>query len=85
MKNLTLAIVLVLGIAAGVTTYRYTMEADENPQKTFAATVLIGAVVTALAMYFWPSRPKMSREPFVLDPPAAPVIPPPQTVPMPTA
>ena len=85
MKNFTLAIILVLGIAAGVTTYRYVMEGDETPQKTFAATVLIGTLVAALAMYFVPGRPKISREPFVLDPPAAPVIPPPQSVPMPTA
>jgi len=85
MKNMYFIIVLVLGIATGVTVYRYTMEEDENPQKTFAATALIGAIVSGLAMYFFSSKPKISREPFVLDPPAAPVIPPSQSVQMPTA
>jgi len=84
--NTFVLIAIILGIAAGVTTYRYVLEDDETPQKTFAVTALIGAIVTGLAMYFLaPNKPKISSEPFQLDAPAVPVMNPPAAVPMPTA
>jgi drug/metabolite transporter (DMT)-like permease len=86
MKNTTLAIIIVLGIAVGVTAYRYIMDEDETPQKTFAVTAVIGALVAVIALYaFSTGRPKISREPFVLDAPLPPQIPAAQTVPMPVA
>ena len=61
MKNTTLAIIIVLGIAVGVTAYRYIMDEDETPQKTFAVTAVIGALVAVIALYaFSTGRPKIS-------------------------
>jgi drug/metabolite transporter (DMT)-like permease len=85
MNNILFAIIITLSIAIGVTTYRRVVEGDEDPKKTFGIAVLTGAIASSAVIYFSRSKPKMSSEPFVLDPPAAPAIPPAGSVPMPSA
>lgn len=85
MNNVTLAIIITLSIAIGVTTYRRVVENDEAPQKTFGVAVVVGALASSAALYFTrDTGKKLSSEPFVLDPPAVPTIPPPGSVAMPS-
>lgn len=86
MQHYLLATLIVLGTALVVTLYNSIANNDENPKKTFATTVLAGAIVSTGVLYFgFGSKPKVSTEPFVMDAPSPPQIPPASSVPMPTA
>jgi hypothetical protein len=85
MNNVTLSIIITLAIAIGVTTYRRVVENDQAPQKTFGVAVVVGALASSAALYFTKdSGKKVATEPFVLDPPAVPTIPPAGSVSMPS-
>lgn len=84
MNNYLLATLIVLGTAVAMSAYQYTVNKEENPKKTFATTVLAGAIVSGLVIYFGCQKPKLATEPFVMDAPQAPQAPVAQSVPMPT-
>ena len=87
MDNLTLSIVITLSIAIGVTVYRRVVENDEDSHKTFGVAVVVGGLASAAALFVagrTPSKPSVSVEPFVLDPPAIPAAGPSVPVTMPS-
>jgi hypothetical protein len=84
MNQYILATLIVLGTAVALSAYEYTVNKDEtNPKKIFANTVLAGAIVSGVVIYFGTKKAKVSTEPFVMDAPAAPQVAVAQSVPMP--
>jgi len=90
-SRITLAIAIVLGTAVLLAAYDHTTCDDPSgkvARRTFAKTVVVGAVVSAAVIYFTgSSTPRVSREPFPSTDafPQAPAVP--QvggTVPLPT-
>jgi RsiW-degrading membrane proteinase PrsW (M82 family) len=83
MNQYILATLIVLGTAVALSAYEYTVNKDENPKKVFANTVLAGAIVSGVVIYFGTKKTRVSTEPFVMDAPAAPQVAVAQSVPMP--
>lgn len=67
-SRITLAIAIVLGTAVLLAAYDHTMSDDPSgkvARRTFAKTVVVGAVVSAAIIYFTgSSAPRVSHEPF---------------------